>query len=58
MDKGWGPPSEPKIGKSMIGPFGPEHTPNAKPKNCSWCNVWLWLGRIWFGWLDGLPRCE
>ena len=39
MDKGWGPPTlhdlrapnpSPKIGKSMA--FGPEHTPNAKPK--------------------------
>ena len=25
---------KPKIGKSMTGPFGPEHTPNAKPKFC------------------------
>ena len=25
---------KPKIGKSMTRPFGPEHTPNAKPKFC------------------------
>ena len=32
--------------------------PSPQRKFCSWCNVGLWLGRIWFGWLDGLPRCE
>ena len=46
------------LGAPMTGPFGPELPPNAKLKFCSWYNVWLWLGRIWFGWLDGLPRCE
>ena len=56
----WGgaPHPSPKTGKSMTGPFGPERTPNAKPKFCSWYNGWLWLGRVWFGWLDGFPRCE
>ena len=57
--RGGGTPNpSPKIGKAVTGPFGPDLPPNAKPKFCSWCNVGLWLGRIWFGWLDGLPRCE
>ena len=47
LDQGWGvgsPPNpsrleaapnpSPNIGKSMTGPFGPEHTPNATPKIC------------------------
>ena len=55
---GGNPNPSPKIGKAVTGPFGPDFPPNAKPKFCSWCNVGLWLGRIWFGWLDGLPRCE
>ena len=64
MDKGWDPPNPSRLangqglGAPMTGPFGPELPPNAKLKFCSWYNVWLWLGRIWFGWLDGLPRCE
>ena len=57
--RGGGTPSpSPKIGKAVTGPFGSDLPPNPKPKFCSWCNVGLWLGRIWFGWLDGLPRCE
>ena len=55
---GGAPHPSPKTGKSTTGPFGPERTPNAKPEFCSWYNVWLWLGRVWFGWLDGFPRCE
>ena len=56
---GWGATNtSPKIGKPVTGPLGPELSPNAKPKFSSWCDVWVRLGRIWFGWLDGLPRCE
>ena len=40
------------------GPPTLELSPNAKPKFSSWCDVWVRRGRIWFGWLDGLPRCE
>ena len=58
-DLGWGATNpSPKIGKPATGPFGPELSPNAKPKFSSWCDIWVRLGRIWFGWLDGLPRCE
>ena len=58
-DLGWRATNpSPKIGKPVTGPFGPELSPNAKPKFSSWCDVWVRLGRIWFGWLDGLPRCE
>ena len=58
-DLGWGATNpSPKMGKPVTGPFGPELSPRATPKFSSWCDVWVRLGRIWFGWLDGLPRCE
>ena len=48
-DLGWGATNpSPKIGKPVTGPFGPELSPNAKPKFSSWCDIWVRLGRIWF----------
>ena len=45
-DLGWVAPNpSPKIGKPVTGPFGPELPSNAKLKFCSWCDVWVRLGR-------------
>ena len=39
-DLGWGATNpSPKIGKPVTGPFGPELSPNAKPKFSSWCDI-------------------